>query len=106
MHKTVNEYHFIAEFESIRPENFSRPALRTLFEYLTELEEDLGESIELDVIALCCDWAEYTRDELAAQFPELWREDEDAMLYAFRGKTYITPLYHHGGEYTYLMRAF
>lgn len=32
--------------------------LRALFDYLEELEEG-GQPIELDVIALCCDWRQY-----------------------------------------------
>lgn len=32
--------------------------LRQLFDYLEEYEESTGEEIELDVIALCCDFSE------------------------------------------------
>lgn len=41
-----------------RADNFSREGLRKLFEYLEEYEESTGEEIELDVIALCCDYNE------------------------------------------------
>jgi len=42
-----------------RSENFSYLGLRTLFDYLEELEEETGEETELDVIAICCDFTEY-----------------------------------------------
>jgi hypothetical protein len=42
-----------------RKENFSYDGLDALYEYLTDLEESIGEELELDVIALCCDYMEY-----------------------------------------------
>ena len=31
-----------------------------MFEYLEEMEKDCGEELELDPIAVCCDWSEYS----------------------------------------------
>lgn len=42
-----------------RAENFSRAGRRALYEYLTNYEEDTGEELELDPIAVCCDYSEY-----------------------------------------------
>lgn len=39
-----------------RYDQFGYEALRALFDYLEEIEEDTGEEIEMDVIALCCDY--------------------------------------------------
>jgi len=39
--------------------NFSYEGLRALYEYLTELEEDLDTEFEIDVVAFCCDYSEY-----------------------------------------------
>jgi hypothetical protein len=38
---------------------FSYEGLGALFEYLTEYEEDTGAELELDVVAICCDFDEY-----------------------------------------------
>lgn len=71
-------------FRAIRPENFSPDALRMLFAYYEELEESTGEEIELDVIAICCEWAEYTAEELIQEYGYLVddehnpRSEEDA----------------------------
>lgn len=46
-----------------RAEQFSEEGLEALFDYLTELENDMGSEIELDVITLCCDFVENTIDE-------------------------------------------
>ena len=47
-----------------RLENFSYEGRRALFEYLENLANDTGEPMELDVIALCCDFSEYGSLEL------------------------------------------
>lgn len=42
-----------------RKENFSIEGRRALFEYLEQLEDDCGEEIEFDCVALCCEYSEY-----------------------------------------------
>jgi len=42
-----------------RKENFSYDGLKALFDYLEQYEDDTGKQVELDVIALCCDYTEY-----------------------------------------------
>jgi len=42
-----------------RNENFSYEGKKALFEYLEQYEEDCNTEIELDVIALCCEYTEY-----------------------------------------------
>ena len=65
MYKTINLHEFIGAFEAAeRGEQFSYAGKKALYEYITESEEDTGEQIELDIIAICCDWAEY--NDLAA----------------------------------------
>lgn len=58
MKQTINRSDFHRAFQAIRPDNFTHEGRIALFEYLEQLEEDLGEVIELDVIALCCDYSE------------------------------------------------
>ena len=60
---TVTEYTFTEAFRQVRPENFSDEGLRALYQYLDDLSEDIGEPIELDVIALCCEYSEYENFE-------------------------------------------
>lgn len=60
MHITVNSTMFVDAFHSMgREDQFSLPALYALFNYLEDLEQDSGEEMELDVIAICCDYTEY-----------------------------------------------
>ena len=51
---------FRREFKDYgRDKQFSNCGLDALFENLENLADEMGEPVELDVIALCCDWSEY-----------------------------------------------
>lgn len=61
MKKTLTLYDFHNEWNSWeeRKNTFSYEGKIALFEYLENYEEETGEEIELDIIALCCDYTEY-----------------------------------------------
>ena len=64
IYQTVTEWDFVRAFQDMgRGAQFSREGLRALFEHL----DDTGEDVELDVIALCCEWTEYDSIEDAAE---------------------------------------
>lgn len=44
--------------------NFSYEGIEILFEYLEELSDSIGEPIELDVIALCCEYSEDSIEDI------------------------------------------
>ena len=57
--KTFNEYDLINEFRACnRANHFSYEGLRILFESLEQLAQDCEMNIEMDVIALCCEYSE------------------------------------------------
>lgn len=58
MKQSVSQSDFIGTFGSLRPDNFSYSGLLVLWDYLSQLEEDLGEELEFDVISICCDYCE------------------------------------------------
>lgn len=59
-------------FQAVRPDNFTYEGQKALFDYLTDLEEQTGEEQELDVIALCCDYTEYSDlEELQTDYPDI-----------------------------------
>ena len=68
MIQTINLHDFRNAFRSCRPENFSYDGLEILFDYLEQYEEDTGEQVELDVIALCCDFAEDSPESIAEYY--------------------------------------
>ena len=60
MKQTIDVYGFRRAFERTdRKDQFSYEGLKALFEYLEQYEDDTGEEVELDIIALCCDYCEY-----------------------------------------------
>lgn len=67
--QTITESSFIDAFmQSSRKDQFSYEALRCIFEYLEEYSDSTGEDVELDIIAICCDWAEMTWQEAAEAY--------------------------------------
>ena len=60
MYTKVTEYDFTEAFKNLdRVSHFQYDGLAALFNYLSDLEQDTGESYELDVIALCCDFSRF-----------------------------------------------
>jgi hypothetical protein len=69
MKQTVNKHDFHDAFRIMdRLENFTYEAREALFDYLEQYEEGLTEEIELDVIALCCDYQQDTWEDIAANY--------------------------------------
>ena len=79
MKNTINEYDFVRAFDEMnRSENFSRAGRFALYDYLTEYEEDTGIELELDVIAICCDFTEYeSLDEFRENYGNDYRNMDD-----------------------------
>lgn len=50
---------------------WSYEAATTLAEYYDDLSDDLGESWELDITAIRCDWSEYDNDDLLNAYGHL-----------------------------------
>lgn len=69
MYRTITFSMFCDAFrDADRNETFTYEAKRCLFDYLEDYEEQTGEAIELDVIALCCDYTEASWDEIANDY--------------------------------------
>ena len=65
MKTTVTIHAFRSAFENQRPDQFSYEALNALFNYFEGYELETGEEIELDVIAICCEYTEDTTTSIA-----------------------------------------
>ena len=69
MKTTVNRSDFIDAFNRAgRGEQFTYGALGVLFDYIEQIEDSTGEEIEMDVIAICCEYSEATTDEVIEQY--------------------------------------
>lgn len=60
MKQEINEWDFLNAFRQSeeRKDQFSYYGLKALYEHLTECEDDENK-LELDIIAICCDFSEY-----------------------------------------------
>jgi len=96
MYQLVNKCNFHDAFIKMdRKENFSYKARNALFEYLEDYEEQTGEQIELDVIALCCEYSEESikevlenynlesLDELKDNTQVIWHDDENVLYQVY-----------------------
>lgn len=69
MKTSINKSQFCDAFKAAgRENNFSWAGLGVLFDYFEEYENSTGEEIELDVIAICCEFNEATPEEIAADY--------------------------------------
>ena len=94
MIKTINEYDFIDAFRKMgRTANFSNSGLIALYEYLTMLGDDLGQPIELDVIALCCEFTEYDNlEEFEADYGREFSNIDKRFKYSIEDTTTMIPI--------------
>jgi len=79
MKETVTVFRFRDAFKQsdTYKNNFSYEGLHTLFEYFEQLEDDIGEEIELDVVAICCDYTEYDNlNDFNADYNYQYTRDE------------------------------
>lgn len=80
MYKTINFSQFCDSFSEDRKNQFSYNGKKALFEYLEQYEEETGEELELDIIALCCGYTEYeTAIECANNYFDFALSDVDIL---------------------------
>jgi hypothetical protein len=69
MKQTINFSDFVDAFRAYdRYDQFGYQALMVIFEYLEEMEESTGQELELDVVAICCEYATDNWMDLAANY--------------------------------------
>jgi len=78
MKKTITKDEFINDFMRVRPDNFSIIGLGKLFDYFEDIEQETGAEMELDVIAICCNYTECASIDEVRQYYDLdCDEDEE-----------------------------
>jgi len=80
MYQSINLHDFREAFRNYgRSNNFSYDGLEILFDGLEQYEEDTGTAIELDVIALCCEYNEADLDEINQDYQQEFVDLDEAM---------------------------
>ena len=105
MIQTIYEYDFTTAFHKMgRGEQFSYEGLKALYEYLDTLGEDIGEPIELDVIALCCEYAEYENlKEFEYDYGKEFSDIDKRFKYSIEDNTTLIPI---EGTERFIIRQF
>jgi hypothetical protein len=87
MKTTITKSSFIDAFRTMgRFDQFGYDALELLFDYFEDMEADTGEEMELDVIAICCDYAVDTVEDIAEAYNV---EPDDVMDYLQDNSTVV-----------------
>jgi hypothetical protein len=67
--QTLDKSSFIDAFkQSSRKDQFSYEALEAIFDYLEDYSDSTGEPVELDIVAICCEWAEAHWEDIAREY--------------------------------------
>jgi hypothetical protein len=93
--------------------NWSPRGSYRLVEWYEELEDETGEEIELDCVAIRCDWNELTEDELRSEYDYLFEDSTDECLDAIaeildylNDRTVVIVVDQYDKPNTYLVQAF
>lgn len=78
MYQNISTNEAIAQLMGDEYVNWSRSGAEALVEYLEELEDDIGNPIVLDTVAIRCDYSEYESSlEAAEHYDFIPPDDED-----------------------------
>ena len=100
MKQTINFYNFSDAFRKAgRAEQFTYEGQRAIFDYLEEYEDSTGEEVELDVVAICCEYMEYENLE---EFHNIYDKKDYPSLEKLRDYTQVIEV----GEDSFIIAEF
>ena len=106
MYQSINESEFRSAFHSMgRGKQFSYEGLSILFEGLEQYEQDTGEEIKLDVIALCCDYSELSEQEIRDSYGDMIEKDENLEVFLL-DNTYLLGSHEKDGIKYFIFQQF
>ena len=102
--KINTESQFRDEFRACnRQDQFSYDGFKALFNHIEEISNDTGEDYELDVIALCCDFNEVTKEEIIHTYSHAADSEEfDEILEYIHNNTQVIEV----NSETFIIQAF
>ena len=106
----VTQTDFIDTFKQseLRKNKFSYDGLVALYEYLVQLEDDLGEEITFDMVAICCDFTEYkSTEEFINDYQDYQDMSYSEVMAVLREETEVIE-FGHGLQWreSFIIRAF
>ena len=105
MKQTIGLNQFRDAFHNMgRGEQFSYEGLGVLFDALSDFEAGAGEELELDVIGLCCEFAEMTEGDIRDHYTNA--EDFHTIEDFLQDRTWLCGSWGHGKEIHYIFQQF
>ena len=94
MIQTITKSEFSTAFHKAgRGNNFTYEGLIALYDYLEDYEDSTGEHIELDVIALCCEYIEYENlKEFENDYGKEFSNIDKRFKYSIEDNTTLIPI--------------
>ena len=106
MYQTINDYDFRKAFHDMgRGEQFSYEGLEILFEALEQYEVDTGEDMELDVVAICCDFSELSEKEVRDTYGDIIGEADEVEEF-LQDKTWLLGSHEVNGVKQFIFQQF
>lgn len=91
MYTRISKYDFMEAFRNMdRYDQFGYEALSALFDYIEDVEQDTGVEIDLDVVAICCDYTVSTLKEVRDAYD--LDEDVDVLEYLMDNTVVVATL--------------
>jgi len=92
MKNNVSKNEFIQAFDDYgRGDSFTTAGREALYDWFVDLEEDCGQEIELDVVAIDCEYAEYeTLEEIVDCYDTLF--DSESTVEDIQDHTMVIPI--------------
>ena len=79
MIQTISKCDFKDAFRAYgRTDNFSYEALGLLFDFFEDMEAATEEQIELDVVAICCEYCESTLEDINQDYNQEFEDLDEA----------------------------
>lgn len=102
--QNVNFDMFLDSFSDTYKNNFTYEGKRALFEYLEQLSDDIGEDIELDTVALCCEYDEYENfDDIRDTYSDYFKKHNINSIEDLQEHTQVIELSNNNG---YIIASF
>ena len=94
MINTINKSDFTTAFHKMgRGNNFTYEGLIAIYDYIEQYEEDTDTQIELDVIALCCEYVEYENlKEFENDYGKEFSNIDKRFKYSIEDNTTLIPI--------------
>ena len=105
MKHTLSHYEVVNALLDDENANWSRLGAHALADALEEYEESTGEELELDLVAIRCEWNEDTAEELISNYSQNPGDTLEDVIQYVEDNTFLI-IVDNDPETTYLYQAF